>query len=262
MWLAVVCMMATCVSRGAGTSEWEVVKSEHFLVHHRAERAFAEQLAGAAEGYYRSISTDMGYTRHGGFWTWDKRVRITVHASAEEFARATGAPKWVAGRVKYASREIETFSGGTNFVTTVLPHELAHLIFREFVGFQGDIPLWIDEGVAQWQEPAYRHRVQDLAKKLMQQNRLLPLDELIGMDKRKLEGRRQAGDFYVESASLVGFLVERRGNERFTVLCRHLRDGRTVNEALRFTYGDGMRTIEELEEAWRKYLASEMLKQP
>ena len=34
----------------------------------------------------------------------------------------------------------------------VLTHELTHIIFREYVGFGWNVPLWLDEGVAMFME--------------------------------------------------------------------------------------------------------------
>ena len=38
--------------------------------------------------------------------------------------------------------------------------------------------------------------------------------------------------FYLEAASIIGFLRERYGPQRFTEFCRALRDGKSLDKAL------------------------------
>ena len=60
--------------------------------------------------------------------------------------------------------------------------------------------------------------------------------------------------FYLQSFSLVGFLIEGCGDGVFTSFCRQLRDGRTVGEALRYTYNINRDYLHEFENKWRKYI--------
>ena len=55
---------------------------------------------------------------------------------------------------------------------------------------------------------------------------------------------------------MVGFMIEEHGSERFRVFCGHLRDGKTMDDALRFTYPSRMRNLLELEAAWKKHLGN------
>ena len=63
--------------------------------------------------------------------------------------------------------------------------------------------------------------------------------------------------YYVQAVSLVDFLVKKYGVDSFILLCRQLRDGKKLEEALRFVYPTTMRNFNELEEQWKNYVMSE-----
>ena len=256
--IAVVTFLALCgvwCAEGKEPPAWKVVKGKHFIVHHRDDRAFADKAAARAEEHYRTIAADLGFTKYGDFWTWDKRVKIFIYPTQAEFMRAVGAPKWAAGKATYSRKEIATFEGSGRFLESVLPHELAHLVLRDFIGFTGKIPLWLDEGVAQWAEKGERTRALERVRRLAARNRLTSLKTLMVTDVRQLKDPVAVADFYAQSVSLVGFL-KKQGTKSFRVLCGHLRDGKKLGDALRFTYPAKFRNIQELEVAWKKALTA------
>ena len=61
--------------------------------------------------------------------------------------------------------------------------------------------------------------------------------------------------FYLQSVSIVDFLIEKYGTKKFTTFCRNLRDAKTLNEALSSTYR--LKDIQELEEEWSKYIRTQ-----
>jgi len=62
------------------------------------------------------------------------------------------------------------------------------LFFREFVGFKNDIPVWLNEGVAQLQEKGKKEAGEQRAAGLLAAGKLLSLGELAGMDQAALGG--------------------------------------------------------------------------
>jgi hypothetical protein len=60
--------------------------------------------------------------------------------------------------------------------------------------------------------------------------------------------------YYVQSASLVGFLIEKHGSADFAHFCRQLRDGKSTEEALKATYPLRFPNLDKFEESWRQYL--------
>jgi hypothetical protein len=241
----------------AAAPEWQVFKGKHFLVHYLDNPAFAEKVAGRAEEYYGSITVDLGFARFDNFWLWENRVKIYIYSSKGEFARATNAPEWAIGKTECGRREIFTFPGNDDFMDSVLPHEMTHLILMDFIGFKGEIPLWLNEGVAQWEEPAKRAKLSKIARRLAAGGQYISLDKLMRMDVKQVVASGQAGNFYAQSMSMVGFMIKKHGSERFRTFCGQIRDGKKLDDSLRFAYPESIRNIGDLEIAWKKYVTEE-----
>ncbi len=237
--------------------DWQEVRGDHFIVFFQKQyESFAKDVLRYSERYYNDIATDLGYARYSNFWQWDKRVKIFIYPDKDAFLGATGQPSWSTGNANYITKQISGFSGSSEFMVSVLPHEIAHLIFRDFVGFKGQIPLWLDEGVAQWQERQKRRLVKYYARVLYEDKKLMPLKRLTSLDVRLVPEGDEAENFYIQAASLVGFLIEKYGTDNFVNFCRQLRDGKTLDEALRFTYPTQTRDLSELETNWLKYVST------
>ena len=243
------------------------------------DESFASDISHKAEKDYKRIASDLGYARYSNFWTWANRVKIYIYPDRNSYLEASNQPEWSEGMADYAKKEIVSYSGSEDFLVSILPHEMAHLIFRDFVGFKSDIPLWLDEGIAQWEEEVDKSRIKISTRAFLDKRQFLSLHDLMKMDIRLLEdpdrvylrstfvagepgfliidGKSLVELFYLEAASLVGFLIERYGTDRFTELCRKLRDGETVEEALRSAYPNRLRTIDKLETRWVDYLREE-----
>ena len=136
----------------------------------------------------------------------------------------------------------------------ILPHELAHILFREFVGFNNPrVPLWLDEGVAQYAEVAKREDALNYMKQALDQGIYIPLEKIsavgVGEDDTAL-----AELFYMQSASLVHFLISKYGSGRFIDFCRALRDGRNIERALTSGISSYLDSLDRFEETWKRYV--------
>jgi hypothetical protein len=260
--------------------DWKEFKGEHFLVYFCQDESAAKNVLDSAEVYYRDIASELGYPRYSEFWTWEKRVKIYIYPEHSAYIKATGQPEWSQGLADYKKKQIISYAWSKGFLESLLPHEMAHLIFRDFVGFKGQIPLWLDEGVAQWAEKDKRKQIEGLVKDLYLNNSLVSLEDMIKLDVRRVkdkekvfirsirtkEGERGVlflsaenlvNTYYIQAVSLVEFLVKRYGADNFANFCRQLRDGKDLEEALTFAYPTSVRSINELEDRWRGFLANE-----
>jgi len=258
--------------------DWTQLNSDHFIVYYQyTDKNFAADVARKAEEYYNSIADNLGYVRYSNFWKWDKRVKIYIYPDHSSYLLATNQQSWSHGVADYFKKEIISYAWGKDFLKSLLPHEMGHLIFRDFVGFKSDIPLWLDEGVAQWEESELKAQRLSLGKQQVSKNIILPIRTMIALDIRKIETDQQikiegmaldngqipilemdgsslVNIYYLQAFSLVGFLMERYGAESFVVFSRQLRDGKTINDALKFAYPQQLRSIEQLEKQWKQYL--------
>ncbi|MBL7155671.1 MAG: hypothetical protein ISS90_00835 [Candidatus Omnitrophica bacterium] len=237
----------------AQASGWQAVKSEHFVVYYKEDKNFAGETLRQAEKYYNKIASDLGYSRYDKFWQWENRVKIYIYPTREDFVESTGIERqWANGMANYEKKEIISYKWSKGFTESLLPHELTHLIFRDFVGFTGKIPLWLDEGVAQWEEKARGHAIK-IVKNLIKDGNYIPVRRLMAMDVRHEDNYELARNFYAQATTLVGYLIEEYGGIKFSLFCRQLRDGKSVDEALSFVYANSIRSVDELEKKWLKY---------
>ncbi len=234
--------------------EWKEAKGDHFIVFYVSEGAQPKEAIRKAEFYYNRIAEDLGYARYSNFWQWDKRVKIYIHPSKEAFQKATGQPDWSHGMASYLDKSIHTIQDNENFLDAILPHEITHLIFRDFVGLRARVPLWMDEGVAQWEEDAKRAEALKVMPDLAARGDVFTLETLMMLDIRRETDTRRVALFYTQAISLVDFLITTYGPSSFTEFCRGLRDGKSLVDAMRAAYPNSLSSIDEMEDRWRKYL--------
>ncbi len=221
-----------------------VEKSKHFIIYYQqAPPEYINRLVAEVEHYYTNISDYLGFKRFD-FWLWDNRCKIFLYPDVGQYLGLTGAASWSRGHVQVIKKEISTYIWQEMFFDTILPHEIGHIIFREFVGYTKELPLWLDEGVACMQEYESKERLL-IAKSLVSLGLHTHLDEL-----SKIKGDVVIIPFifYSESASLVDFLLRRFGRSKFVDFCRQLRDEQDWQSALKNIYK--FKNLEELERFW------------
>lgn len=231
------------------SSLWRTEKSQHFIVYYQDTPAgYVPELIDKAEKYYSDIVDNLGYVRFD-FWSWDNRAKIYLFRDSAEYLRETGRAAWSGAEVDVRDRTIRTFLGQEAFFDSILPHEMTHIIFREFVGKKTVLPLWIDEGVACSQEEKSLAERLKTIKNLINQGVYLKLDNLSTIKDSSLIVPHV---FYSESASLIVFLIERYGKEKFLEFSRGLRDGKKWQDALSYVYQ--FRDLKEMEEEWIEFI--------
>ena len=246
----------------AQESPFREMTSKHFLAQFtlEEERGLAQQVLDRAEGYYDKVAQDIGYSRYQDFWTWESRAKIVIFPDQVSFARFTGQPAWSKG---YASRDsrlfrdrtIVTYNGQPDLLEEVLPHEIAHLILWDHLGFNNrNAPLWFEEGVAQLEEPATRAKVQEALKGVVQAGKHIPFFTLMAAKPEDLKERLNVSLFYAESLSVVVFLIEKYGQDAFYRLSKELRDGKDFNEAFVRAYSGIFDSFASVEGRWRSYI--------
>jgi len=235
----------------AQETPWRVFKSTHFLVFYNgASEDFLNQLTEKAEGYYDEIADLLGLNRFN-YWTWDNRAKIYLFDTPEEYKKANSNLDWSVGLVTIGNKSIQSYSTAPGLLDNVLAHELAHIIFREMVGFNNPaVPLWLDEGVATFHERRSNNQSvkRYLAAKL-KTNTLMSLNQLYSFDLMHTKDKQSVELFYLESYSLLNYLINVFGKDKFVSFCQYLRDHRDLTRALRSTYSFDSQL--EFENSWK-----------
>ena len=261
---------------------WVEKKGEHFILYAEHDTLKVRGIMREAEKYYRRIAERLKFPRHDDFWLWDDRVKIYLYDDKETYLAQTQEPEWSLGIADYAARSIYSYLESPRFLTSVLPHEIAHLIFRDFYKKENDLavpPHWLDEGVAQWSEDKEtKDELKALVGDTLKGEGLLTVSDLLLLnldyvkknpDRLYFRLVRTVKDrysiiilspdvlintFYIQSGSLVGYLIETFGARRFAGFCREISRERAVSNALRATYPKYFQSLSDLENAWRAYL--------
>jgi len=253
LFLAVLALATVCLHGVAAAEDWKEIKGDHFIVFYVADENFSRETLRRAETYYTRIANDLGYNRFS-FWSWDNRVKIYIYADEDGYRKGTGQPEWSKGVANYNTKSISTFNFNREFQETLLPHEIAHLIFRDFVGFKGQVPLWLDEGVAQWQEPQAREMARRAGYTVIVKAGAYPFDYFTAVYDLSGKSEQEVQFFYMQAVSVIDYLVKSYGNGLFTELCRQLREGKSLDEALKTTYGNSVSSLLDLEQKWIRYV--------
>lgn len=234
--------------------KWEVFKSTHFLVYYKnAPGDFIKQVSEKCEEYYSKIAEVLGFSRLN-FWLWDDRAKIYIYDDSDDYRKATGQPGWSQGLAMPGYKIIQTYAGAQYFLETTLSHEMSHIIFREFVGFNNPaITLWLDEGVASYQGKLKYDTVKSRLRDAIAKGQFMDLMKLSQFNLRANNGATGLVElFYLESFGIIDFLIAKFGRESFVSFCQDLRDKRSLTAALSSSYH--FSDLKELDRAWQEYI--------
>ena len=238
---------------GQQQDKWLLNKSTHFIIYYKnAPEEFIRELADRCEDYYNRIADDLGFRRFD-FWLWDERAQVFIYDDLKDYQGSGEQPAWSGGFVLTKEKVIKTYPNAQGFFENLLPHELGHIIFREFVGFDNPaVPLWLDEAVASYQEKSRYSLADTVIKIAMKKKNFLDLEKLAKLNPYSITDRETVELFYLESYSTMNFLLNRFGREKFVSFCKELKEDRNLNKALEKSYS--FKDIGELDRAWQDYL--------
>lgn len=251
------CVSAPIVSLAAEDVQWREVKGTHFILMRPEGRGLSSaQVLEKAEHYYDEIAELLGISSVARLWLWENRCRIYLYPDQADYRKHTQRPEWSSGFARIDRREIVSYEGSQDFLDNVLPHEMTHLILRDFVGSSNKaIPLWLEEGVAMSREKNPRKEFEDLIGDLVADKKWIPMKDFCSM--RTLDGltRDRAAIFYAQSYSVVRLLLHKSDGKLFSNLCRDLRDGLSLEQALPRNYPLQFPTLDEFEKQWLAFTA-------
>lgn len=232
---------------------WSQVRSTNFRVLYHSSAEQAEKVARIAE----ATRTAMARKWFGDAPpTWSPACDIYLHATAQDYARESGAPAASPGHSTMQAkdervmlRRIDLHCDYPHMLDAVLPHETTHVVLCGRFG-QFAVPRWADEGMAVLTEP--RERIDLHLRNLPMHRRegaLFPVGQLLRM--KDYPQARAVGPFYAQSVSVVEFLTSQPGGPRTFV--KFVQDGLAgdYESALRRHYG--IQGFDDLERRWQEY---------
>src|SRR3989338_139314 len=147
---------------------WFLRESEHFSIFYR-DLVQAKIVGDKAEYYFEKIVYDIGYEKD---LKWDKKCQVFIVegvAKWKDFLKGIGFnPDLIGGFVpNYGEREMFLCAMSEGYLALTFPHELTHLIFKEVAG-KNTIPLWLNEGLANYEASLTSISNELLAKNIQQ----------------------------------------------------------------------------------------------
>jgi hypothetical protein len=183
--------------------------------------------------------------------TVDFPVKVWVYRTAAELApavasrRGQGPDTSIQTLGEVGAADTALVSRDSAFLD-IVRHELAHIVTNHATsGHITEIPTWINEGLSTFsQRQLLESEAQALALAI-QRNRVLPITSL------NASARGSTGDvsiFYAQSGSIVAYLVNTYGDEKFGEFIAALAND-TTDRAMTAVYGFDQFGLENL---WRK----------
>ena len=120
----------------------------------------------------------------------------------------------------------------------LIVHESAHVMLHQTLrGGVARVPAWLDEGFASYMEPGANPYSGETLSSIG-----LPLTSMTAVHGTP----RDIRNFYQKSESVVAYLIQEHGADKFRSLLGRLREGHSVDEGLALTYGFDAAGLEEL----------------
>ncbi|MBN3040875.1 MAG: hypothetical protein JW867_07075 [Candidatus Omnitrophica bacterium] len=209
-----------------------------------------EELASIAVKILNRAYNDIGNDLK--FYPKDKTTVIIYNK--EQFQEATGRPDWIAGVYDGIIRIHAQDIKNSKVIENILYHEYTHSLLYKKVG--PSLPIWLNEGLAQAEEPQGRKLTREefkILKESLDEGRYLTFEEM-----NKAFGANRDKDLvkqaYAQSKSIVAYMIERHHMFRINLILDNLKNGIDIDQALKKTlYVDSG----DLLMAWEKWFKKE-----
>ncbi len=188
-----------------------------------------------------------------------KKVEVYIHPDHATYKKTLGAPTWSHGLTRHQHRfgkffghEMHFDASSPQFESAILPHELVHVLLPHCLGVNKKVPLWVDEGMATTEEPAFKQAYFDrVIKDAGSQGRLFSVKHLLSRTTYPSD-EYEVTVFYAQSNSLVRFLLKKLGYQDAFRLFRTLTYTASIEDAIKAE--TRYLNTSHLERAWLKHI--------
>jgi tetratricopeptide (TPR) repeat protein len=216
----------------------------HFALRYEGRQLaprFASELLSTLDRQYGELQRDLGFAP-------ESTITVILYTE-QQFFVVTQAPSWAGGlndgKVRVPVRDL---SGVTPQLEAVLRHEMTHSFIHALT--HGRCPQWLNEGIAQMEEPRTSGDFAAPLAQLFRDNKQIPLRYLEGSFVRLSPAQAQLA--YAESLAAAEYLRSAHGMYSLRRLLELLSDGESSESALR---NAGLEDYAELERGLGSYLS-------
>lgn len=222
---------------------WFLRESGHFSIFYR-DLSQAKIVGDKAEYYFEKIVYDLGYEKD---LKWNKKCQVFIVESPDkwkDFLKSIGFNADLIGGFvpNYGETEMFLCALSEGYLALTFPHELTHLIFKEVAG-KNTIPLWLNEGLANY-EASLTSISNELLTKSIKQGTHILLGDLLRMTSYP-QGKDARELFYAQSEKTVEFLITQYGREKFRKFCDLVFKNKSFKEAVFGVYSKDFKDLED-----------------
>ncbi|MCC7162023.1 MAG: hypothetical protein IT331_05995 [Anaerolineae bacterium] len=232
------------------TQKWNVLSNDDLTVRwHAGNAAFGQAIFDRAVAAHEFLEHEVGIDSADP-------LEIFIYADKQEFFDALPAfsAEWTGGRmfpeygvimINFAPSQLEW---GLRATSHELSHAILHAKIRGTIG-QLSIPHWLDEGLAVYNETddhAPDEQFEEAFQPAVRRNALIPLRS---MQLQFPNASEQAQLAYGQSYSVVKYMIQEHGKDKFAKLLNVYERGAAPDDALLEVYGMNQ---DQLENAWRR----------
>jgi len=196
-----------------------------------------------------------------GYTNWNAKKRIVfIFYDAQEFATETRSNALAFCRyIPELKQQMLCFrQTDGELLDNTIPHELTHAVLFEIIGLGVANLLWLHEGTASYHEyrMGYYRR---LVRKAVEQNEYISIADLF-YTRKYPDTPKMNTLFYAESASVVDFLVNCYGKDKFGLFISFMSRLKSYNydtvRILRGVYAHdfNLNNLTDFEQKWKAYV--------
>jgi hypothetical protein len=217
---------------------FHVQESSHFALRFEgsndgAQEGLRREILAVLEQQYNTLFGDLGVAPQ-------RSIAVALYTE-EAFFDVTQAPAWTAAVNDGTLRiPVSGMTEMTPALQRVLRHELTHSFVAQMT--RGHVPQWLNEGLAQIEEPLSSARIGPRLASLYGSGNQVPLNQLESSF-FTLTGP-EAAVVYAESLAAVEFIRVRYGMSDLARILQRLGDGESIESALRSTIHGGYANLE------------------
>jgi hypothetical protein len=228
--------------------EWEIINADNISLHwYEGDIHFGENLHTAAVKAINWLNQEAGLSI-------ESPIELYIYGSPADLREAVlYEPSWIGGQA-FAAQDIVIMAVppyDLEWGERVIAHELTHVLVGHYTfSCLGDVPAWLDEGLASFSEGDLEPYSKDQLAGAVRRDMLIPLRALSGAFSEEPD---KADLSYSESFSVVNFLIKEHGQAKMNQLLIDLREGETIDAALLGNYGFDMYGLEDV---WRSAIGA------
>lgn len=217
-------------------AEFREQESSHFVLRYegsKAPDALRRDLFSVLESQYNNLQSDLGASPRDS-------ISVSLYTD-QEFFDVTHAPAWTSalndGKLRIP---ISGLASVTPALGRVLRHELTHSFISQIT--HEHVPQWLDEGVAQLEEPLSTARMGRQLAALYASGHQIPLNQLESSFLNY--NADEAAVAYAESLAAAECIREKYGMSDISRILKRLGEGEPIESALRNTLHEGYAQLE------------------